>query len=368
MRVIVEADGGSRGNPGPAGFGAVVLDADTGAVLSEANDYIGVATNNVAEYRGLVAGLAAARDLGASDVAVRMDSNLVVQQMKGIWQVKHPGMRALAREANTLRTCFESVTFEWIPRERNKRADRLANAAMDRATSPAPNRPSANTPGGETPAPAWTPPAGRPTRFVLVRHGSTIHSAAKRFSGRNDLPLNDVGQVQAAALAAREFADASAVVSSPLPRARATADAISARLGLPVRIDADLAELDFGEWEGLTAAQVRHRYPTQWARWDGSPDVPPPGGESFTNLTRRVHRARDAMIAAHPDRTVVVVTHVCPIKTLICSALEAPFAAIFRMHLDTASVSILDYFVDRPPSLRLFNDTSHLQRIGSLLS
>ncbi len=132
-RVIVEADGGSRGNPGPAGYGAVVLDADTGAVLAERKESIGPDTNNVAEYRGLIAGLTAARDLGASAVRVRMDSKLVVEQMSGRWQVKHPAMRPLFRQASQLATEFASITFEWIPRAQNSHADRLANQAMDAA-------------------------------------------------------------------------------------------------------------------------------------------------------------------------------------------------------------------------------------------
>jgi orotate phosphoribosyltransferase len=131
--VVVEADGGSRGNPGPAGFGAVVVEPSTGAVLAQRSEFIGVATNNVAEYRGLIAGLTAAQELGATQVAVRMDSKLVVEQMSGRWQVKHPDLRALAREAYDLRAGFEAISFEWIPRELNKEADRLANEAMDAA-------------------------------------------------------------------------------------------------------------------------------------------------------------------------------------------------------------------------------------------
>ena len=133
MRVVVEADGGSRGNPGPAGYGAVVRDAATGEVLAERREALGRNTNNVAEYRGLIAGLSAAAELGATSVLVRMDSKLVVEQMSGRWQVKHEGLRPLAREAAALRDRFAEITFEWVPRERNKHADRLANEAMDAA-------------------------------------------------------------------------------------------------------------------------------------------------------------------------------------------------------------------------------------------
>ncbi|MFD4700228.1 reverse transcriptase-like protein, partial [Streptomyces niveus] len=130
-KFVVEADGGSRGNPGPAGYGAVVIDAVTGETLAEAAEYIGVATNNVAEYKGLIAGLKAARTLDpAADVHVRMDSKLVVEQMSGRWKIKHPDMKPLAAEAARVLPAGQ-VRYEWIPREKNKHADRLANEAMD---------------------------------------------------------------------------------------------------------------------------------------------------------------------------------------------------------------------------------------------
>jgi probable phosphoglycerate mutase len=131
MRVVVEADGGSRGNPGPAGYGAVVMDAITGEVLAELKAGLGVTTNNVAEYSGLIAGLEAARELDASIVTVRMDSKLVVEQMSGRWKIKHVPLQTLAQRAKVLSEQFGKVTFEWIPREINKHADRLANEAMD---------------------------------------------------------------------------------------------------------------------------------------------------------------------------------------------------------------------------------------------
>lgn len=133
-RVVVEADGGSRGNPGPAGYGAVVRDAATGDVLAERKAALGVTTNNVAEYSGLVAGLTAARELGASHVDVRMDSQLVVEQMSGRWKIKHAPLQTLADQVRELVAGFDRVTFEWIPRARNKEADRLANEAMDAAS------------------------------------------------------------------------------------------------------------------------------------------------------------------------------------------------------------------------------------------
>jgi ribonuclease H / adenosylcobalamin/alpha-ribazole phosphatase len=133
-RLVVEADGGSRGNPGPAGYGAVVRDAATGEVLAEVSDSLGLATNNVAEYSGLIAGLRAAAGIArGANVEVRMDSKLVVEQMSGRWQIKHPAMRPLAAQARQAAGALGRVSYTWVPRSRNAHADRLANQAMDAA-------------------------------------------------------------------------------------------------------------------------------------------------------------------------------------------------------------------------------------------
>ena len=136
-RLIIEADGGSRGNPGLAGYGAVVRDAATGEVLAEVHESIRHATNNVAEYRGLLAGLRAAAQVGpGADSEVRMDSKLVVEQMSGRWKIKHPDLRQLATQASQAARALGRVTYTWVPRERNTHADRLANQAMDALTRP----------------------------------------------------------------------------------------------------------------------------------------------------------------------------------------------------------------------------------------
>ena len=128
--VVVWTDGGARGNPGPAGYGAVVA-TPAGEVLAEVAEGIGWATNNVAEYRGVIAGLRRAKELGARRVRVRADSLLVVNQQKGLWKVKNAGLRPLWAEAARLAGGFDRVTWEHVPRERNRRADALANQAMD---------------------------------------------------------------------------------------------------------------------------------------------------------------------------------------------------------------------------------------------
>jgi probable phosphoglycerate mutase len=136
--VIVNVDGGSRGNPGPAGIGAVVKTPD-GTILAEIAEGIGRATNNVAEYKAMIAALAKARELGARRVTARADSKLVIEQMRGAWKVKHPDLQTLWAEARRLAGSFERVTWQHVPRERNRAADTLANLAMDeqaKATRP----------------------------------------------------------------------------------------------------------------------------------------------------------------------------------------------------------------------------------------
>ncbi|MFJ6669509.1 bifunctional RNase H/acid phosphatase [Actinosynnema sp. NPDC091369] len=378
MRVVVEADGGSRGNPGPAGYGAVVLDG-SGEVLAERSAGIGVATNNVAEYQGLIAGLRAAAELGASVVDVRMDSKLVVEQMSGRWKVKHPSMQPLVAQAREVAAAFDRVGYEWIPRERNQRADRLANRAMDeqagvsragqaradkaQAEKAEPARPEPQQADAATQSPvSWTGATGEPTRLYLLRHGQTELSVARRYSGRGNPPLTDVGRGQAEA-AARRLAKVdglTAVVSSPLGRARETARAVATATGAELSWDDDLIETDFGAWEGLTFTEAAERDSDVHRRWLGDPSVPAPGGESFDQVHHRVRRARNAIVSRFGGANVVVVSHVTPIKCLLRMALDVGPSLLFRLHLDLASLSVVEFYPDGHASVRLVNDTSHL--------
>ena len=370
VKVVVEADGGSRGNPGPAGFGCVVFSADRTTVLAEHKHFIGQTTNNVAEYRGLIAGLEEARRLGANEVAVSMDSKLVVEQMSGRWKVKHPGLAELHQQARALASTFDGVTFGWIPRERNAHADRLANEAMDAAGMDAAGPDSAGTAGDPPPdavavAPsAWTGNRGGPTRLLLLRHGQTELSVQRRYSGRGNPELTEVGRSQAAD-AARYLAQKggiAAVISSPLHRAHATATAAADALGLSVVIDENLTETDFGEWEGLTFPEAAKSHPDVHGRWLRDTSLAAPGGESFDEVGQRVRRARDRIVAEYPGATVLVVSHVTPIKTLLRLALDAGPSILYRMHLDLASLSIAEFYPDNGASVRLVNDTSYLRR------
>jgi len=357
VKVIVEADGGSRGNPGPAGYGSVVWTADRSTLLAESKQAIGHATNNVAEYRGLIAGLEEAAKLNATEVAVSMDSKLVVEQMSGRWKVKHPDLAELNATARALASQFERISYTWIPRAENSYADRLANEAMDAAAA------AEEVQKGETPSPpGWTGARGSATRLLLLRHGQTELSVQRRYSGRGNPGLTELGWQQADA-AARYLAQRggiSAVVASPLQRCYDTAATAAKALRMDLTVDDDLIETDFGAWEGLTFAEAAERDPELHRRWLRDTSTEPPGGESFDHVNRRVCRVRDRIVAEYGGTTVLVVSHVTPIKMLLRQALDAGPGILYRLHLDLASLSIAEFYPDGASSVRLVNQTGYL--------
>lgn len=381
--VIIEADGGSRGNPGPAAYGAVLRDAGTGEVIAEDGTALGIATNNVAEYSGLIAGLKLAAEFApGADIEVRMDSKLVVEQMSGRWKIKHPGMVPLAKEAGRLAP--PGTTYTWIPREQNKHADRLANEAMDgtrRGVSAAGELPEAESVIEEVESPAatevpasvqaqargWSAAAGVPTTLILVRHGVTPHTTEKRFSGglaSSNPGLSDDGRAQVRATAEwlsplAERIDA--VITSPVRRTHESAEIIAAVLGKGLEEEPGFAEMEFGAWDGLTFTEVAERHRDELHEWLGSLDVPPGGGESFRAVEERVLAGLQRVLDRHPGGTVVVVSHVTPIKTLVTHAVDAPLASVFRMELTPASVTVLSFFAggrsgtEPQASMRMYN-------------
>lgn len=299
-----------------------------------------------------------------------MDSKLVVEQMSGRWQVRHPAIRPLAQTATELAAGFPQVRFRWVPRAGNTHADRLANAAMDAAAQGRAWEPAIPQAPDPTPRPAptknrlsgWMAPPAPPTTTVLLRHGQTALSVEKRFSGLGDAPLTPGGVAQARAVADRlRGARFDAVFCSPLRRARQTAEL----LGQPYAVDEGLRETDFGAWEGLTFAEVRERWPEELSAWLTDPQVAPPGGESFAATDRRVRAARDRAVAAHPTGTVLLVSHVTPIKSLTRLALDAAPGVLYRLHLDLTALTTIDWYDDGPAVLRGFNDTAHLTSFES---
>lgn len=208
---------------------------------------------------------------------------------------------------------------------------------------------------------SWLPAAGPPTVTTLLRHGQTRMSVEKRYVGTTDVPLTEAGEAQAAAAAKRLAGlGVEVIVASPLLRTRQTAAAVAAACGAEVLADAGFRETDFGAWEGLTFAEVSERWPAEMAAWLADPAVAPPAGESFDVVRARVMAALDRVRQAHAGRHVLIVSHVTPIKTLVTHALLAPPAAMYRMHLDVAALTSIDWYADGPAVLRYYNDTAYL--------
>lgn len=371
-RLIVEADGGSRGNPGPAAYGTLVRDAVAGTVLYEEGATIGVETNNVAEYEGLIAGLRAAHEIDPdAKVEARLDSKLIVEQMSGRWKIKHESMRRLALVARGIFPAG-SVEYTWVPREQNKDADRLVNIALDGSAvrrSHGPERlPDGPTDAEPVRAPnalvGWSSTHPTVTTTVLLRHGETIHTAHKRFSGwgGDDPGLSGVGQQQARDTGSHlaRLAEIDLVIASPMVRTRETAAVVAQQLGVDVLEDHDLRECSFGEWDGLTFAEVQQSFAKELDEWLASTASRPPGGESFDEVSTRVAAARDRLLIEHGGKSLLIVTHVTPLKTLVRLALDAPAHALFRMEVRPASLSTVQWFGDGHASLRTFNETAHL--------
>lgn len=331
-RLIVEADGGSRGNPGPAGYGAVVREGDT--VLAERAAFLGVASNNVAEYSGLIAGLQAAVDIDPyAHVEVRMDSKLVVEQMSGRWRIKHADMQRLARQA---RAIFDprQVTYTWVPRAENSAADKLANEAMDtgghisrdyyEAAPTGDTRLTAVPPAAEeeamaTPRPDLDPNAPGATRddavvLVLVSPGMTPEEA---HTGDPQLSLAGVEIAGAAAeLVDRigqdlwpSVAVPSVLLSSPMIRAQQVAVLLSEATGL----GAPYVERDLG---------------------------PPGPGEDDTGFAERVAATLSRITRAYPGQSLVLAAHAIVVAAVVGTVmgLDAERWSLLRVAPGTISV------------------------------
>ena len=421
MRLDVECDGGSRGNPGIAGCGSSVLEGDQ--EVAARWEFIAKATNNVAEYQGLINALELAievakmRGVAAADleIQVRMDSKLVVEQMSGRWKIKHPDMKPLAARVKELEAALAAVTYNWVPRAQNKRADELANRAMDDgiggrwfddALSFQPAADSAEAGANAAPgsagaagasgaagnesagaeavtdaasAPEWHP-GGNPTRLWVLRHGQTEMSVQKQFSGLSDPELTSHGREQARRAAAYVAGQLSggaggnasagssagpvAIYSSPLKRTRQTAEAVAEALaeaaavggsssaGGPggskprVHVTEALIEMNFGDWEGRTFAEVMDEFPLEHDAcfWDSA--AAPSGGESPDDVLARVRPFLRDVARNHPGEDVVLVSHVTPIKSILRHALCASGALYRTLHLDLAGLSVIEIFPD----------------------
>ena len=351
----VTADGGSRGNPGAAAYGAVVY--EDGRVIQELGETIGIASNNVAEYRGLIAGLQAAHALDPeARIDVNMDSKLVVEQMSGRWQIKHPDMRTLAKAARETHP-MSLVTFAWIPRDQNSHADRLANKALDGKNTVAEliqrNYLTERLLSKEI-----------PTTIYFVRHGETVLTPERRFSGDSgsNPELSDIGMIQAIALApevTRRKPDV--LVASPLQRTRQTAEKIAEASGLEINFDPQWVECSFGLWEGMTPAEVALAYPNEYAGWLASSGYRPPEGESYDEVAIRIDAGIVDLVEKYPGKRVAVVAHNGVIKAAAMLAMGGNAESIFHMDVQTCSITtILIWPSDGLRAVRSLNERAHL--------
>ena len=354
---VVNADGGSRGNPGPAAYGAVVYEGDK--VLAEVSGKIGIATNNVAEYRGLIAGLEAAHDIDPNaHIEVRLDSKLVVEQMSGKWKIRHPEMRELALQAKKIHA-HELVKFNWVPRESNSHADRLVNEALDGVIA------SAHEPIQLNYLTERLISNEVPTTVYLVRHGETPLTPFRKFSG--DGPLNPAlteKGLKEANLVAEEISKLrpDVLISSPLQRTRQTADIVSKATGLPVLVDPIWIECSFGVWDGMSIDEVRDAYPVEYAKWLSTTSYAPPEGESYESTMARAVQGLLSLVDEYPGKKVCVITHNGIIKTALAAAMKVDSTAIFNIDVSPCSISSISIWPsDLLMAVRSSNERGHLR-------
>jgi probable phosphoglycerate mutase len=300
-----------------------------------------------------------------------MDSKLVVEQMSGRWKIKHPDMMTLGARVQKL-IASKDVQFVWIPREQNGLADALANKAMDFAGDPIAAAVEFNS-GEPSSIRAPRPSIKEATTLILVRHGRTALTESRKISGGDgeNPDLSELGRQDARQVAdelaklghSGNFAYLNppvAVVHSPIARAQQTAQAISNRLSIPMVSNDDLAEIGFGEWDGLTNEEMIAAFGDEYNAWRGSFDVAPPRGESLKDFDARVRRAFDSILERYSGQTVVVVAHVMPIRALLRLANDSSIAGFWRTNVGPASISIARYWGYEAAEVVCSNSTAHL--------
>ena len=331
-RLVVEADGGSRGNPGVAGYGALVRDAETGAVLVELAEPLGQQSNNVAEYSGLVGGLTAAAQLATGPrVVARLDSKLVVEQMSGRWKIKHEDMRRLALEAREvvrrITDAGGTVAFEWVPREKNKAADALSNEAMDgrsvrrvleggagegtdasvvleHAADAAGGAASSSASSASSAAPSGV--STRPLRLLLVQ-----------------VPYDETLGPRIAHAVQRLVGDGARVIGSAEPPAADLAEAIASAIDASAEVT--------GSWDGT-------------APGEGADD--------------RVREAYRGLVA--DGGTVVAVTSRRGVLSVLGDVLATPTPRFWALATAPGSLSAVEVWEDGSASVAFTNRTDHL--------
>ena len=367
--LVLFADGASRGNPGPASLGAVLV--RDGEEIARISRSLGVRTNNYAEYSAVIAGLEYVLDQGLEkDLLIRMDSKLVVEQLSGRWKIKHPDLMELARVAQVLLRQL-NAKLEWIPRELNFLADEAANQALDGLLEPALRVVTSAGSASQQPVSIRAPRVNtEPTVVYVVRHGHTASTESKLISGSADDPeLSELGRADAmaaanaiTALATRfELPEPAIIAHSDMRRTTETAQLISKGLSVPARADSRLREISFGTWEGRTMSDLEGES-DEVATWRGSVDRKPPSGESVLELESRVLRSLSDLIAENSGAAVAIVSHMMPLRSIAKKALGSSSASHWTLQFAPGSVSVYRFFGDELSEVFCLNSCEHLPR------
>lgn len=365
--IFVYCDGASRGNPGPASYGVSIVD-DGGAIVAEFGEQLGIRTNNYAEYQGVIAALRYLSKTAHRDVTIRMDSKLVIEQLAGRWKVKSPDMRELVAEASRLLGPFRA-TLQWIPREENSRADELANQALDGSVT---EFAAAEIElAGVQPRSIRAPRQSRePVTLVLVRHGHTKVTERDLIAGGDgsDPELSELGILDASAAAKTipalleyfKLPAASTIIHSPMVRTTQTAQIISKHVPVGLEQDERLREIGFGNWNGQEMTAITAEKPDFVRSWQGSMSVKPENGESIDDLVARVHPLIEELCESHSGETVVLVSHMMPVRTIAALSAKGAPSLYWSTNFSPGSVSIVRFFGPNFAEQFVINSCQHL--------
>ena len=367
--IFLYADGASRGNPGPAAYGVHIID-EAGNLIADFGENLGTATNNQAEYAGVIAGLRYLSTTSHRQVTIRLDSKLVVEQLSGRWKIKNSGMQELAIEARGLLNQFDA-TFEWVPREQNSHADANANRSLDEGDFTSTEK--ANLPLSSIQPRSIRAPRQyqEPTTIAVVRHGHTVNTEKNLISGGDgtDPELSELGLFEASAAAKQlpillsEFGlpELSRVYHSPMLRTTQTGSAI-AKDSLELISDVRLKEIGFGDWEMLEMAQLETDELDLVSAWRGSLEVAPPGGESVLDMQSRVWAALEEIIEENRGKAVAVATHMMPTRAFSAAAFKGAKNAYFNLNSSPGGISIYRFFDMDFAEVFVLNSCQHLIR------
>lgn len=365
--LFIYADGASRGNPGPASFGVSIVD-QFGNTIAEFGEQLGIRTNNYAEYQGVIAALRYLATTSYREITIRMDSKLVVEQLSGRWKVKNEDMRELVAEASRLLGPFDAK-LEWIPREQNSRADQMANEALDHGDFQ--SVPALIELAGIQPRSIRAPRQHtEPVTLVLVRHGHTKVTERDLIAGGDgsDPELSELGESDALAAAAVipellsyfKLPAASEIIHSPMVRTTQTSEIIAKQLPVSLRQDERLREIGFGSWNGQDMTAITAQQPELVRNWQGSMSVRPEGGESIDDLVARVHPLIEELSQSHAGKTVVLVAHMMPVRTIAALSARGAASLYWSTNFSPGSVSIVRFFGVNFAEQFVINSCQHL--------